>query len=77
MCSVHAWYEKAILQGHGCALGELANLYYNGTGVPQNRERAVELYRQSIAIEGDAYTQYNLAVSQLSSQRTKLPNPTK
>jgi len=52
-------------------------LYYNGTGVPQNRERAVELYRQSIAIEGDAYTQYKLAVSQLISQRTTLPNPTK
>ena len=48
------WYAKAALQGNARgprALGDLGSLCYDGTGVPQNRERAVELYRQSASID--------------------------
>jgi TPR repeat protein len=41
------WYEKAAALGHPAAESNLAILYTNGTGVPRNLERALQLFTRS------------------------------
>ena len=47
-----ARYEKAARAGLAEAMGTLGALYYEGLGVPQSYERAVELFEQGVA-QGD------------------------
>jgi hypothetical protein len=48
-------------EGDGRAEAVLALLYYNGTGVPQDKAEAMKWFRRA-AEQGDALAQYNLAL---------------
>ena len=56
----YIWYEKASAQRHLIALNNLGYLHDMGLGVPQNRQRAFELYSQSAEL-GWAEAMWNLA----------------
>ena len=56
------WYAKAARGGYARAMVNLGELYYEGWGVPQNFERAAELYKQGAA-QGNAVGQRNQAKS--------------
>jgi TPR repeat protein len=52
-------YVAGAARGEAEALFQLGVCYYDGKGVPQSNERAVELYTQAAA-QGHADAQYNL-----------------
>ena len=54
-------YQKAAEQGDADAQLKLGSMYYNGTGVAQSYEKAVEWYRKA-AEQRDADAQYHLGV---------------
>ena len=37
-----SWYLKAAQQGYVDAMGRLGTCYFNGIGVPQNKEEAIK-----------------------------------
>lgn len=45
------WYESAAAQGYPEAISALASLYYDGTGVQQDHQKAIELYKQACDLE--------------------------
>ncbi len=47
------WYEKAAKQGHGTAMNNLGNLYYQGEGVSQNQKLAFYWYSESAKAGND------------------------
>ena len=53
--------QKLAEQGDARAQFNLAVSYYNGDGVPQDKQKAVEWYRKA-AEQGHATAQYNLAI---------------
>ena len=55
------WLERASGSGHPEACRLLGFLLDNGDGVPQDRERAVELFLQG-AEGGDRFAQYNTGI---------------
>jgi TPR repeat protein len=55
-----AWYQKAADQGHALATNNLAYLYDLGLGIPQDRQRAFQLYSQAADL-GWAEAMWNLA----------------
>lgn len=54
------WYRKSAEQGYSRALNNLGFLYENGLGIPQNKQSALDLYRQAMGeikpIKLDLYT---------------------
>jgi TPR repeat protein len=42
-----AWYSRAVAQGHGVAMCNLAHIHEHGIGVPTDPARAFELYMQA------------------------------
>lgn len=54
------WYEKATLQGHAQATNNAAYLYDLGLGVPQDRNRGLELYSRAADL-GWAEAMWNIA----------------
>lgn len=54
------WYRQAADQGNALAINNLAYLYDLGLGVPQNRQKAHELYMKSASF-GWAEAMFNLA----------------
>jgi len=42
------WYRKSAEQGYSRALNNLGFLYENGLGIPQNKQSALDLYRQAM-----------------------------
>ena len=54
------WYARASASGHAGATNSLGAMYFDGRGVPEDRERARELYLAA-AQEDYAPAQYNLA----------------
>ena len=57
--SAARYFEKAAESGHINAQNRIALCYYNGEGVPQSYEKAVEWYRLA-AEQGDVYAQNSL-----------------
>ena len=55
------WYRKAADQGRADAQFNLALMYANGQGVPQDHAEAMTWYRKA-AEQGDAAAQLNLGV---------------
>lgn len=55
----YEWYEKAAKQNHALAINNLAYLYDLGLGVPQDRQKAYELYLRS-ANSGWAEAMFNI-----------------
>lgn len=66
------WYQKAADQGNARALFDLGTLYEQGLGVPQDRLRALNLYRQAWGIPADSLTFESMAQSQQQALRTEL-----
>lgn len=56
----YGWFEKAAAQNHLQALNSQAFLLDTGQGVPQNRQRALDLYSRA-ANRGWAESMWNLA----------------
>ena len=54
------WYEKAAAQGYPLATNNLAYLYDEGLGIPQDRQRGRDLYLQAADL-GWAESMWNLA----------------
>ena len=54
-------WAVASEHGNGRAQTSLAQLYYNGDGVPRNEHKAMELYAKA-AESGDARAKHSLAV---------------
>jgi hypothetical protein len=48
------WYQKAADQGYSRALFDLGTLYEQGAGVPQDRMKALNLYRQAWGVPADS-----------------------
>ncbi|NEQ23171.1 MAG: sel1 repeat family protein [Microcoleus sp. SIO2G3] len=44
-----AWYNRAAAQGYGVDSNNLAGMYLSGAGVPANRDRSRQLYKQAQA----------------------------
>lgn len=42
-----AWYSRAAALGYGVASNNLAGMYLSGAGVPVDRDRARQLYKQA------------------------------
>jgi TPR repeat protein len=61
------WYCRAVLRGNPRAMNNLAILFYNGQGVPQDLQEARSLWRQSAAL-GHLNAQTNLGLSLASDQ---------
>ncbi len=57
--SAAQWFQQAAEQGHELAELELATLYYNGKGVPQQFPAALEWYRKA-ADQGNALAAFHL-----------------
>lgn len=55
------WYKKAAEQGSLDAATNIALMYANGTGIPQDLTQATSWFRKA-AEAGDATAQYNLAL---------------
>ncbi len=66
------WYEKAANQGNTRALFNLGTLYEQGLGVPQDRVRALDLYRQAWGIPADSLMLASVAEGQKEELRTQL-----
>jgi TPR repeat protein len=43
------WYRKAAEQGHARAQTNLALMYEDGEGVPQNRQEAIRWFKKAAA----------------------------
>lgn len=54
------WFQVAVESGDMYAMNDLALLYYQGKGIPQDLYKAEELYRMSIAL-GHDYAKFNFA----------------
>lgn len=54
------WYCMAVLQGNQRAMNNLAKLFYNGLGVPLNKDEARDLWRQAMD-RGSVNAEVNLA----------------
>jgi len=61
------WYRLAAEQGYASAQYNLALMYDNGRGVPQDYQEAVKWYRRA-ADQGVAEAQYNLATKYYRGQ---------
>jgi hypothetical protein len=57
------WYQKAATQGYARAQFNLGTLYEQGLGVPQDKLRALNLYRQSWGLAEDS-VMYQTAAQQ-------------
>ncbi len=57
------WYCKAVFAGNPRAMNNLAILFYNGTGIPQDRDEARALWRQA-SDRGSMNATANLASDQ-------------
>ena len=62
------WYCLAVARGNSRAMNNLALLFYNGQGVPPDRDEALRLWRLSAA-RGDLNAEANVGV-QLATDAT-------
>ncbi len=60
------WYCLAVSRGNSRAMNNLALLFYNGQGVPRDRNETVRLWRQSAA-RGDLNAQANAGMELASN----------
>ena len=66
------WYEKAASQGHPAAQLNLGALYEQGRGVPQDRLRALNLYRESWGLTEDNVIYQSAANREIQAIRDEL-----
>lgn len=66
------WYGKAAEQGNASAQFNLGSMYEQGLGVPQDRLRALNLYRQSWGLKEDALIYRSAALREQQQLRTEL-----
>ncbi len=66
------WYQKAADQGYGPALFNLGTLYERGLGVPEDRLKALNLYRQAWGIPADNVIYASAARREQSRLRDQL-----
>jgi TPR repeat protein len=70
------WFGEAIKQGEGFALVNLGVMYENGLGVPQDLERARQLYTQAAQSSNAAAAKVGQQyAANLSSPQTSEPQP--
>ncbi len=62
------WYGRAAEQGHKTALFNLGTLYETGRGVPQDKVRALNLYRRAWGVSDDALVRESDATRALLQQ---------
>jgi uncharacterized protein len=66
------WYQKAADQGYTRALFNLGTLYEQGEGVPKDRMRALDLYRQAWGLPKDSVIYASAAQQQQDALRAEL-----
>jgi uncharacterized protein len=66
------WYQKAADQGHAGAQFNLGSLYERGLGVPADKLRALNLYRQSWGVAEDDIIYQSAAAEQIAGLRAEL-----
>ncbi|WP_420468759.1 caspase family protein [Panacagrimonas sp.] len=66
------WYGKAAEQGNASAQFNLGSMYEQGLGVPQDRLRALNLYRQSWGLKEDALIYRSAALREQQQLREEL-----
>jgi len=70
------WFGEAVKQGEGFALVNLGVMYENGLGVPQDLERARQLYTQAAQSSNAAAAKVGQQyAANLSSPQTSEPQP--
>ena len=57
-----SWFEKAADQGHATAMFNLGVAYWEGSGITQNKKKALALWEQA-ALKGDSGAQFNLGLA--------------
>ncbi|MEG1609656.1 MAG: tetratricopeptide repeat protein [Bilophila sp.] len=57
-----SWFEKAADHGYALAYSALGDLYYNGYGVAENKDTALEYYKKA-ATAGDAEACFRLGTA--------------
>ena len=62
------WYGRAAAQGHKTALFNLGTLYETGNGVPRDRLKALNYYRQAWGVSADELTYRSEAEQALLAQ---------
>lgn len=66
------WYQRAADQGHSAAQFNLGSLYERGAGVPLDKLRALNLYRQSWGLAEDDIIYQSAAAEQIGELRAAL-----
>jgi hypothetical protein len=66
------WYQKAADQGYSRALFDLGTLYEQGAGVPQDRMKALNLYRQAWGVPADSLMFRSAATREQEQLREEL-----
>ena len=66
------WYQKAANQGYTRALFNLGTLYEQGAGVPKDRLKALNLYRQAWGLPQDSVIYASAARQQQEEMRAEL-----
>jgi len=66
------WYQKAADQGYTRALFNLGTLYEQGAGVPQDRLRALNLYRRAWGLPEDSVIYQSAAAREQEKMRAEL-----
>jgi hypothetical protein len=66
------WYQKAADQGYSRALFDLGTLFEQGLGVPQDRMKALNLYRQAWGVPADSIMYTSAARREQDALREEL-----
>jgi hypothetical protein len=66
------WYQKAADQGYSRALFDLGTLYEQGAGVPQDRMKALNLYRRAWGVPEDSLMYTSAAQREQQTLRDEL-----
>ncbi len=71
------WYQKAVDQGYTRAMFNLGTLYEQGQGVPADKLRALNLYRQSWGMPEDSVIYQSAAAEEINTLRAELDQQVK
>jgi len=67
-----SWYQKAADKGYSRAIFNLGTLYEQGMGVPQDKLKALNLYRQSWGLPEDSVMYQSAARAETDALRAEL-----
>lgn len=69
------WYEKAITKNHPAAHNNLAGFYEKGEGIPQDINKALELYKKAGELgDTSGKKNYKIMLKQIKEGKYSLPS---